>query len=89
MNFIGWVRTKENTLEKSFRLRDFREALAFVNKIGKIAEKMGHHPDISIKNYNQVFISVTTHDKMNVITEKDEKLTEKIDKISGITNILL
>ena len=34
-------------IERSFRFRNFREALTFVQEIGELAEAEGHHPNIS------------------------------------------
>ena len=67
-------------LAKSFEFSDFREAFAFCTKVAFIAEKLNHHPSISI-DYNKVRISTTTHDSGNIITEKDRKLTAEIDKL--------
>ncbi len=72
---------RENFLEREFIFKDFIEALAFVVKVGILAEKLGHHPDIIIK-YNRVLIRTTTHDEGNKITDKDRKLAELIDGIA-------
>ncbi len=71
----------DNALQKTFHFTDFREALAFVNKVGEIAENLQHHPDICIKDYKSVFISTTTHDKGNAITTKDRELVAMVDKV--------
>src|SRR5437879_13034666 len=42
----GWQVIREHHLEKEFKFKDFREALAFTNNIGELAEAQGHHPDI-------------------------------------------
>jgi len=34
-------------IERTFRFRNFREALAFVQEVGELAETEGHHPDVS------------------------------------------
>lgn len=47
-------------LEKSFKFKDFAEALAFTNKVGKIAEEEGHHPDI-LTEWGKVTVSWWTH----------------------------
>lgn len=69
-----------STLQKTFEFRDFSEALAFVNKVGRVAERFQHHPDICIKDYKQVFISTTTHEGSR-ITSKDRELVEAIESI--------
>ena len=72
---------KENngSLEKLFVFENFKEVLSFVNQVGAIAEEIQHHPDIKMQNYKEVYISTTTHDQGNVITEKDHKLVELIN----------
>ena len=76
----NWIE-ENNALEKTFEFRDFKEALAFVNRVGEIAERMQHHPDVGIKDYKKVWISTTTHDDGNTITVKDRELAEEIDKV--------
>ncbi len=69
----------DNSLQKTFQFRDFKEALMFVNKVGEIAERLQHHPDICIKDYKNVFISTTTHDNGNKVTSKDHELTTALE----------
>ena len=71
----------DNALRKTFKFLDFKEALAFVNKVGEIAERLQHHPNMCIENYNKVSISTTTHDNGNTITAKDRELTAEIDAV--------
>jgi len=75
-----WIEN-ENTLQNTFEFKDFSEALAFVNKVGAIAERLQHHPDICIKDYKKVFISTTTHDAGSIVTAKDRELAEAISEI--------
>jgi 4a-hydroxytetrahydrobiopterin dehydratase len=75
----GWgIETGE--LVKTFSFKDFREALAFVNRVGEAAESAGHHPDIDIR-YNRVRLSLVTHDAGG-LTEKDFNLA------SGVNNLV-
>jgi 4a-hydroxytetrahydrobiopterin dehydratase len=67
-------------LEKTFTFSNFQEALSFVNKVGELAEKLNHHPDICLKKYKEVSIKTTTHDAGNKLTEKDYEITREIDK---------
>jgi 4a-hydroxytetrahydrobiopterin dehydratase len=41
------VRDEARRIERSLRFKNFGEALAFVQKVGELAEAEGHHPDIS------------------------------------------
>jgi len=42
----GWSVIDGHHLEQTFKFRNFREALAFTNRVGELAEQQGHHPDI-------------------------------------------
>lgn len=64
-------------IEKKFEFENFPKALEFVNKVGKIAEDEGHHPDILIFNWNKVKISISTH-SVGGLTENDFILASKI-----------
>lgn len=72
---------KDGWLHKLFTFDTFTEALSFVNRVGDIAEKMQHHPDIRLQNYNEVVIKSTTHDSGNMVTDKDRTLTQAIDTL--------
>jgi len=76
-----WNNTGDK-LEKKFIFPNFKEALSFVNKVGELAEQLGHHPDILITNYKEVVISTKTHDEGNKVTEKDLELSKAIDKLT-------
>ena len=78
-DLAGWSQ-EENHIAKIFELKDFAEALAFVNKIGAEAEKMDHHPDIFIHSWNKVMITLSTHSEGG-LTEKDFQLAEKIERL--------
>jgi 4a-hydroxytetrahydrobiopterin dehydratase len=67
-------------LTRIFIHQDFRAALAFVNKVGELAEKAGHHPDIDIR-YNKVRLSLVTHDAGG-LTAKDFDLAASVDKLA-------
>ena len=71
---------KDNKLTKTFEFKDFQEAFAFMTRVAFLAEQQGHHPNWS-NVYNKVEIELTTHDEGNVVTAKDKKLAEAIDKI--------
>ena len=71
----GWTRAGE-ALARTYRFRDFREAIAFVNRVADIAERAGHHPDIAIR-YDVVTLTLTTHDAGG-ITAQDFALAEAI-----------
>lgn len=70
----------DNTLYKSFQFKDFSEAFSFMTRVAMIAEKHNHHPKWT-NEWNKVEFWLCTHDKGNVVTEKDEKLALAIDKL--------
>jgi len=73
---------EDNTLYKKFTFKDFSEAFGFMTRVAIEAEKMGHHP--LWKNvYNTVEFWLNTHDKGDVVTDKDRKLADKIDALVG------
>ncbi|HEY3628224.1 MAG TPA: 4a-hydroxytetrahydrobiopterin dehydratase [Terracidiphilus sp.] len=67
-------------LTRTFSHTDFRQALAFVNKVGELAEQAGHHPDIDIR-YNKVRLGLVTHDAGG-LTAKDFDLAGSVDKLA-------
>jgi 4a-hydroxytetrahydrobiopterin dehydratase len=73
----GWERAGAE-IRRTYRFRDFREALAFVNRVGDLAEQAGHHPDIDIR-YTLVTLALTTHDAGG-LTDKDFALARRIDQ---------
>lgn len=72
----GWDR-RGRTLYKSVVKRDFSEALAYVNKVGELAESANHHPDIGIF-WNKVELELTTH-SAGGLTQADVDLARRID----------
>ena len=66
-------------LTRTFTHKDFREALAFVNKVGDLAEQAGHHPDIDIR-YNKVRLGLVTHDSGG-LTTKDFDMAAAIGQL--------
>jgi 4a-hydroxytetrahydrobiopterin dehydratase len=73
--------TEKNKLKKTFTFKDFTEAFAFMTKVAIIAEKMNHHPTWT-NTYNRVSFELSTHDAGDIVTEKDRKLAEEIDKLA-------
>ena len=67
-------------LERKFKFVNFFEALSFVVKVGMLAEKIEHHPDICLFSYNQVSIKTFTH-QVGGVTMKDIELIIQIDNI--------
>ena len=74
-----WIE-ENNQLKRKFQFADFVEAFAFMTQVAFAAEKLGHHPNWS-NVYNQVEITLFTHDANNIVTDKDRKLAVLIDTI--------
>ncbi|TYP95588.1 4a-hydroxytetrahydrobiopterin dehydratase [Fodinibius salinus] len=73
--------THENDkLSKEFNFDNFRDAMAFINRIAFEAEEQVHHPEI-FNVYNTVNISLSTHDAGGKVTEKDIKLANTIESL--------
>jgi len=70
----------DGKLVRNVKCRNFKEALALLNKIAMISESINHHPDMKIFSYKFLSIEVYTHDT-NSITAKDYELAEAIDQI--------
>jgi 4a-hydroxytetrahydrobiopterin dehydratase len=74
-----WEETN-NKLYKKFQFADFSEAFAFMTRVALEAEKMNHHPEW--KNvWNTVEVWLSTHDAGDIVTDKDRKLSAKIDRL--------
>ncbi|NII24578.1 pterin-4-alpha-carbinolamine dehydratase [Pseudoflavitalea sp. X16] len=71
---------ENNSLYRKFEFRNFSEAFAFMTRVAIEAEKMNHHP-LWTNVYNRVDIWLSTHDAGDVVTDKDRKLSSKIDAL--------
>ena len=77
---IGWQLPDDaKSISKTFKWKDFKEAMAFVNQIAQIAEAEGHHPDIHI-SWNKVKLELKTH-AIRGLSENDFILAAKIDRL--------
>lgn len=70
----------DGALEQTFELPSFAAAIAFVNKVAKLAEAENHHPDISI-SYKRVTLRWTTH-SAGGITDRDRELAGRSAELS-------
>ena len=82
----GWevVKGEKNIffLEKKFTFKNFLDSQNFVNQVGLISEKEGHHPDISF-GWGHAKINITTH-AIEGLSENDFILAAKIDEIINV-----
>lgn len=71
---------ENNKLYRKFQFKDFSEAFGFMARVALAAEKMDHHP-LWTNVYNTVEIWLSTHDAGDTVTDKDRKLSKKIDAL--------
>jgi 4a-hydroxytetrahydrobiopterin dehydratase len=75
----GWRVVDEHHLEKEYRFPDFRSALAFTNRLGELAERENHHPDIQLA-WGRVRLEIWTH-VIGGLTESDFVFAAKGDEL--------
>ena len=73
----GWEIIEKHHLKKTYHFSDFVSALDWVNKLGGVAEREGHHPDVYL-SWGKVELDLWTH-KVNGLTESDFILAAKLD----------
>ncbi len=76
-----WQVVDHHHLSKTYKFPDFVTALAFVNRVGSVAESQAHHPDLSL-GWGRVGIEIWTH-KIDGLTESDFILAAKIDALES------
>jgi 4a-hydroxytetrahydrobiopterin dehydratase len=72
------LRDDAHRIERTFRFRNFREALAFVQRVGELAETEGHHPDISF-GWGYATVSLSTK-KIKGLHENDFIMASNHDR---------
>lgn len=75
----GWAR-KGDVLVKSYPFPNFAAGVAFVNRVARVAEAAGHHPDLDLR-YSRVVCHLTTM-SAGGITQKDLDLAGAIERIA-------
>ncbi|MEO0475213.1 MAG: 4a-hydroxytetrahydrobiopterin dehydratase [Planctomycetota bacterium] len=72
---------QDDKLTKAYKFADFREALAFIVRVGLEAETANHHPEL-FNVYSNVTIALNTHDAGSKVTQKDVDLAKAIEGIA-------
>jgi len=72
--------SEDKILIRETMFKDFMEAMGFLNKLAEAAEKLNHHPDMTLCEYNRVIVTTTTHDAGG-ITDNDIRLTQSFEEI--------
>jgi 4a-hydroxytetrahydrobiopterin dehydratase len=67
-------------LRREWRVKDFGTALDFFRRVGQVAEKEDHHPDLHLTGYRNVAIELSTH-ALGGLSENDFILAAKIDTL--------
>ncbi|HMK96243.1 MAG TPA: 4a-hydroxytetrahydrobiopterin dehydratase, partial [Acidimicrobiales bacterium] len=78
---LGW-RRDGNELVKMWSGKDFAAALAYVDRVGALAEEANHHPDIDIR-WNKVTLRLSTH-SAGGLTQRDLDLARRIDALGTL-----
>jgi len=76
-----WAVIRQHHLERWYRFVDFRTALAFVDRVGEIAESERHHPDVHLA-WGKVGVEIWTH-KIDGLTESDFVMAAKIEEAAA------
>ena len=75
----NWT-NNENSLEKTYRFDTFESAMDFMQQAALIISEADHHPTWT-NTYNQIHVSLSTHDAGNKVTEKDWTLAHALDAL--------
>ena len=73
----GWRVVEEHHLSKGYEFTNFAAALAFVDRVGEIAESEGHHPDIEF-GWGYARLTIYTH-AIDGLSESDFILAARVD----------
>jgi len=77
----GWRLTHDGRrIQKDWRMKDFAAGMEFLNEVSTLAEQEGHHPDLHLEGYRNVWIEIWTH-AIGGLSESDFILAAKIDQI--------
>ena len=76
-----WQR-EGDTIVREWKLADFAEAMAFVNRVAEAAEEANHHPDILLHGWNNVRLTLMTHSEGG-LTDNDFDMAGRFDGLAG------
>jgi 4a-hydroxytetrahydrobiopterin dehydratase len=75
-----WQR-EGDAIVREWKVADFGEAMAFVNRVAEAAEEANHHPDILVHGWNKVRLTLTNHSEGG-LTPADFEMAEKVDSLA-------
>jgi 4a-hydroxytetrahydrobiopterin dehydratase len=73
-----WER-EGDAIVRDWTFADFKEAMAWVNRVAEVAEEANHHPDIQVHGWNKVRLTLSTH-SVGGLTQGDLDMARRIDK---------
>jgi 4a-hydroxytetrahydrobiopterin dehydratase len=77
----GWRLTHDGErIRKDWTVKNFMAGLSFFNRVAEVAEADGHHPDLHLEGYRNVWIELYTH-AIGGLSENDFILAAKIDQL--------
>lgn len=80
-NLDGWYLTHQNQrIRKDWTVKNFMAGIEFFNRVAEVAEADGHHPDLHLEGYRNVWIELWTH-AIGGLSENDFILAAKIDAL--------
>ena len=74
-----WKR-EDQEIVRDLTFADFKQAIAFVNRVAEVAEEANHHPDILVHGWNKVRLSLTNH-SAGGLTEADFQLARRLEAL--------
>ncbi|NHO33130.1 4a-hydroxytetrahydrobiopterin dehydratase [Acetobacter fallax] len=80
----GWSLSDDATrIERHFKFPDFATSLAFVDKVGALAEAEQHHPDMTF-GWGYASVSFSTH-KIKGLHENDFIMAARVNGLPDAT----
>jgi 4a-hydroxytetrahydrobiopterin dehydratase len=77
----GWQITPDGLrIRKDWQMKNFLAGIEFFNRVSRLAEEEGHHPDLHLENYRHAWIEIWTH-SIGGLSENDFILAAKIDRL--------
>jgi 4a-hydroxytetrahydrobiopterin dehydratase len=78
----AWTLSQDSTLlRRKYKFADFVTAMAFLQRVGELAEAEGHHPDLHLTGYKNAAVELTTH-AIGGLSENDFIVAAKIDQLT-------
>ena len=77
----GWYLTHDGQrIRKDWTVKNFVAGMEFLHRVADVAEDDGHHPDVHLEGYRNLWIELWTH-AIGGLSENDFILAAKIDQL--------